>query len=97
MTYPREELKQRIYKRLIDRLENEDMIGEVKRLHKQGLSWEKLESFGLEYKFVSQYLQDEIDYDEMVNKIYIASCQYAKRQMTWLRRWEKQGAKISWA
>lgn len=96
VTFPREELKQRIYKRLIDRLENEDMIGEVKRLHKQGLSWEKLESFGLEYKFVSQYLQDKIGYDEMVNKLYIASCQYAKRQMTWLRRWEKQGNKINW-
>lgn len=96
VTYPKEELKKRIYQRLIDRLEKEDMIGEVKRLHKQGLSWERLESFGLEYKFIAQYLQDKLDYDETVNKIYIASCQYAKRQMTWLKRWEGQGRGISW-
>jgi len=96
LTYPREELKQRIYKRLMDRLEKEDMVGEVRGLHKRGLSWEKMESFGLEYKFVSQYLQKKLSYDEMVKKLYIATCQYAKRQMTWLKRWEKQGAKINW-
>ena len=96
MTYPKEELKKRIYQRLIDRLEKEDMIDEVKGLHKQGLSWERLESFGLEYKFIAQYLQDKIEYDEMVDKIYVASCQYAKRQLTWLKRWERQGADIRW-
>lgn len=96
VTFPREELKQRIYKRLLDRLKKEDMVDEVKRLHKQGLSWEKLESFGLEYKFASQYLQKKLSYREMIEKIYIASCQYAKRQITWLKRWEKQGQKIKW-
>jgi tRNA-2-methylthio-N6-dimethylallyladenosine synthase len=96
VTYPKEELRERIYQRLIERLEKEDMIGEVRGLHKQGLGWERLESFGLEYKFIAQYLQDKLDYEEMVNKIYVASCQYAKRQMTWLKRWEKQRAKIQW-
>lgn len=96
LNWPREELKKRIYKRLINRLEKEEMIDEVKKLHKQGLTWQRLESFGLEYKFISLYLQDKMDYEKMVQKLFIASCQYAKRQMTWLKRWERQGAKISW-
>ena len=57
---------------------------------------EKLEDFGLEYKFISQYLQDKLEYDEMVEKLNIAIRQFAKRQMTWFRRWEKQGKKIDW-
>lgn len=96
VTFSKEELKKRIYKRLVDRLEREGMIEEIKFLHKQGLSWERLESFGLEYRFISQYLQKKLDYEEMVNKLFVATCQYAKRQMTWLKRWEKQGAKIDW-
>lgn len=96
LNYPREELKKRIYKRLIDRLEKEGMIDEVKRLHEEGLAWERLEKFGLEYKFISLYLQDKMDHEDMVQKLFVASCQYAKRQMTWLKRWEKQGTKINW-
>ena len=56
----RNELKERIKKRIVDRIENEDMIEEVSELHEQGLSWKKLESFGLEYKFVSKYLQNKL-------------------------------------
>jgi tRNA dimethylallyltransferase len=66
------------------------MIEEVERLHKQGVSWKRLESFGLEYKFVSQYLQGKLNREEMIEKLKIASHQFAKRQMTWYRRWEKQ-------
>ncbi|MFH1744545.1 MAG: tRNA (adenosine(37)-N6)-dimethylallyltransferase MiaA [bacterium] len=92
-----EELRKRIYKRLVYRLEKEDMIVEVSRLHDEDdLSWEKLESFGLEYKFISYYLQEKMEYDEMVEKLNVSIGQFAKRQMSWYRRWEKQGAKIFW-
>ncbi len=89
------ELEKRIYKRLITRLE-EGMVDEVETLHQDGVEWKKLEDFGLEYKFISQYLQDKLEYDEMVEKLNIATRQFAKRQMTWFRRWEKQGKKIDW-
>jgi len=97
LTWPREELQQRIYERLIERLGKEDMVGEVERLHKQGVSWKRLESFGLEYKYVSLYLQKKLAYDEIVGKLNIAIRQFAKRQMAWFRRWDRQGAKIYWA
>ncbi|OGF25393.1 tRNA (adenosine(37)-N6)-dimethylallyltransferase MiaA [Candidatus Falkowbacteria bacterium RIFOXYB2_FULL_34_18] len=97
LTWPMEVLRERIYKRLIQRLDQEDMVGEVERLHgKHGVSWKRLRSFGLEYKFISMYLQKEIGYEDMVEKLNIAIGQFAKRQMTWLRRWEKQGQKIHW-
>jgi tRNA dimethylallyltransferase len=96
VTLPKDELKKNIKKRLLIRLEKEEMVEEVERLHKDGVSWERLESFGLEYKFIAQYLQEKMDYDDMEKRIEIASNQYAKRQMTWLRRWEKQGVKINW-
>ena len=96
LTWPRETLKERIYKRLMERLENENMVGEVKELHKDGVSWKRLESFGLEYKYISLYLQGKLDYEEMVEKLNIAIRQFAKKQMTWFRRWEKQGRKINW-
>jgi tRNA dimethylallyltransferase len=92
----KEILNKRINKRLIERLEKEDMLGEVERLHREGLDWKRLESFGLEYKFLSLYLQEKLEYDEMVEKLFIAIRQFARRQMTWFRRWEKQGAKINW-
>lgn len=92
----KEILHHRIHKRLIDRLENEDMIGEVENLHREGLSWERLEEFGLEYKYVSQYLQDKFDYEQTVEKLFQEIKRFAKRQMTWFRRWEKQGRDIAW-
>jgi tRNA dimethylallyltransferase len=92
----KEILNKRINKRLIERLEKEDIIGEVERLHREGLDWKRLESFGLEYKFLSLYLQDKMEYDEMVEKLFIAIRQFARRQMTWFRRWEKQGTRINW-
>ncbi len=96
LTRGKEELHKRIYKRLIERLEKEDMIGEVDRLHNQGVSWQRLEKFGLEYKFIAWHLQEKIDYDEMVDKLFLAIKQFSKRQLTWFKRWEKQGAKINW-
>ncbi len=90
-----EVLKERINRRLDDRLE-EGLVEEVKNLHKDGVRWEKLLSFGLEYKFVSQYLQEVLEYDEMVEKLKTALWRFAKRQKTWFKRWEKQGRKINW-
>jgi tRNA dimethylallyltransferase len=97
LDWPNEILQQRIYKRLTDRLEKENMVGEIKRLHKQSVSWKRLESFGLEYKFVSLYLQNKITYEDMVEKLNTAIFQFAKRQKTWWKRWRKQGRKIEWA
>ena len=81
-----EELKTNIYKRLLKRLKNNAMVNEVKELHKSGLSFKRLEEFGLEYKFVAQYLQNKLNYQEMIDKIQIESEHYAKRQMTWFKR-----------
>jgi len=91
---PVAELNQRIEYRLLERLEKEGMIAEVRRLHDEGVSWRRLESFGLEYKFISQHLQGKYDYNEMVEKLNIAIRQFARRQRSWFRRWERQGRKI---
>lgn len=92
----KEIIHKRIYKRLIKRLEKENMIDEVRQLRRKNITRKRLENFGLEYKYIALYLQKKIDYDEMVEKLFIAIRQFAKRQMTWFRRWEKQGAKINW-
>lgn len=97
LTHPREVLRERIKTRVMKRLNEEDMLDEVKDLHfKHGVSFERLYSFGLEYRFLGEHLQGKMDLDETIEKLYIAICQFAKRQMTWLRRWEKQGANIHW-
>jgi tRNA dimethylallyltransferase len=92
----REVIKEKIYQRLLLRLENEDMIGEVERLHQTGVSFVRLESFGLEYKFIANYLQKKISYQQLVSGLFTAISQFSKRQMSWFRRWEKQGIKINW-
>lgn len=97
VTFPREELDQRIYKRLVERIEKEGMIEEVRNLHKkEEVSWKRLKQFGLEYRYVVKYLQGELEYEEMIEKLYIATRQFARRQMTWFRQWQKRGAKIHW-
>jgi tRNA dimethylallyltransferase len=62
------------------------MVAEVKKLKKSGLSWKKLESFGLEYRFIALHLQDLITYDEMVEQLKNAIHHFSKRQMTWFKR-----------
>lgn len=81
-------LKQNIHKRLEKRLK-QGMIQEVKRLRAAGLSWKRLESFGLEYRFIAQYLQSKITKQEMKTLIEKESWQYAKKQMTWFKRDER--------
>lgn len=88
-------LRQRIAVRLRQRMD-EGMIEEVSRLHEDGLSWARLDSFGLEYRYISRYLNHEIAKDEMITKLQIAIGQFAKRQMTWFRRMEKKGVSILW-
>ena len=97
ITWPVEVLKERMLKRINDRLEKEDMLGEVERLHSDHkVSWKRLSNFGLEYKYLSSYLRKEISYDNMVLDLARATYQFSRRQMTWLRRWERQGRKIYW-
>lgn len=96
LDYPDEVLRERIVKRINDRLDNEGMVAEVEGLHDQGVSWKRLISFGLEYKFISYYLLEKLTYEEMITKLSDTSYRFAKRQKTWFKRWEKQGRKIEW-
>lgn len=88
-------LRKRITERLEERL-NTGMIEEVSALRSAGVTWERLESFGLEYRFIAQYLQKKITFDEMKSKLNTAIHQFAKRQDTWFRRMEKKGVAINW-
>jgi tRNA dimethylallyltransferase len=80
-----EELRSRIKMRLLKRLKK-GMIAEVKRLRKDGISWQRLENFGLEYKYIALYLQKKLSYEEMLSGLEAAIWHYAKRQMTWFKR-----------
>ena len=62
------------------------MIKEAEDLHKQGLSWKRMESLGLEYRYMAYYLRKKISKEEMIRQIELVSYQYAKRQMTWFKR-----------
>lgn len=93
--WERSVLRQRITVRLKERLD-QGMIEEVIRLHESGLTWPRLESFGLEYRFISRYLQRLITFEDMEKKLNTAIHQFAKRQDTWFRRMEKKGILINW-
>ncbi|MGW8184675.1 MAG: tRNA (adenosine(37)-N6)-dimethylallyltransferase MiaA [Candidatus Moraniibacteriota bacterium] len=88
----KEVLHQRIKLNVEQRLKA-GMIAEVKELHKSGLSWKKIESFGLSFKLIPQFLRSEIEtIEELKEKIYLVEKQYAKRQMTWF----KKDQRIKW-
>ena len=91
----REETKRRITERLKQRLAA-GMIEEVEKLMQNGISSEKLNYFGLEYKFISQYIDGKLNYNDMFQKLNSAIHNFAKRQMTWFRKMEKEGEKINW-
>ena len=95
ITIPVENRRERITKRLQERLQN-GMIEEVKKLLESGISPEKLIFYGLEYKFITEYLTGILTYDEMVKRLEIAIHQFAKRQMTFFRSMERKGLKIKW-
>ncbi len=93
--FPREEVRRRITQRLKTRLEN-GMVEEVQRLLHAGLQPEQLTFYGLEYRFVTQFVTGKISYDEMFTGLNTAIHQFSKRQMTWFRRMEKRGVVINW-
>jgi tRNA dimethylallyltransferase len=88
-------LQQNIEIRLEKRLKK-GMLAEVRRLRADGVSWKKLESFGLEYKNIALFLQEKITREEMQENLEHEIWHYAKRQLTWLRRFEKTCAPIHW-
>lgn len=85
ITRPKEELRARIHARLTARL-RAGMVREVEHLHASGVSWERLEALGLEYRFVSRYLRGNVSKEQMRADLEHAITQYAKRQMTWWKR-----------
>ena len=94
----KETLNKKIKKRLEQRFKN-GMIEEVQNLNKNGVSWERLEYFGLEYRWIARYLQNIISLSEMKEKLYFDIIHYAKRQMTWFKKdkrilWLKDYKKI---
>ena len=91
----REARREKITRRLKARLE-EGMIDEVKGLMAEGIPAEDLIYYGLEYKFVTEYIVGKTTYDEMFTRLEIAIHQFAKRQMTWFRGMERRGFKIHW-
>jgi tRNA dimethylallyltransferase len=82
---PREELRAKITKRLHERL-NAGMIEEVEQLHKDGLSWKRMEALGLEYRFIARYLQKKLTRSEMETLLDTAIWQYARRQIAYWKR-----------
>ena len=91
----REHRREKITRRLKARLE-EGMVEEVKGLLDEGIPAEDLIYYGLEYKFVTEYLVGKTTYDEMFQRLEIAIHQFAKRQMTWFRGMERRGFTIHW-
>lgn len=93
--FDRRVVRMRITERLEERLQN-GMIEEVKGLLDSGIKPEQLTFYGLEYKWVTDYLEEKIAYNEMFRRLNTAIHQFSKRQMTWFRRMEKQGFEINW-
>ena len=91
----RERRREKISRRLRQRLE-EGMVDEVKRLLEEGIAPDDLIYYGLEYKFLTQYVLGQLSYDEMFCGLETAIHQFAKRQMTWFRGMERRGFTIRW-
>ena len=87
----REKISQRLRKRL-----DEGMVDEIRRLIDEGVQPADLIYYGLEYKFVTEYVIGHLTYDEMFRQLEIAIHQFAKRQMTWVRGMERRGFNIHW-
>ncbi|MEK7718871.1 MAG: tRNA dimethylallyltransferase, partial [Bacteroidota bacterium] len=93
--FDRDTRRERITSRLKQRLE-EGMVEEVEGLLARGLSPEDLTYYGLEYKFLTLYITGELTKEEMFERLNIAIHQFAKRQMTWFRKMERDGFEIHW-
>ena len=92
---PRSETRARILQRLDERLAH-GMVEEAERLHAEGMSWEKMEFLGLEYRYLARYLQGQLTMEEMHDQLYAKICQFAKRQDSWFRKFENDGCPIHW-
>jgi len=88
-------IRQRIAGRLEQRI-RAGMVDEVRRLYETGLSWQRMESLGLEYRYVSRYQRGEMSYPDMLQTLNLQIGRFAKRQITWFRKMERQGAVIHW-
>jgi len=93
--WDRDVLRRRITERLQARLQA-GMVEEVQRLHDEGIAWERLRWFGLEYRYLGEYLQGQTDYETMFQTLNTRIHQFAKRQETWFRRMERRGVAIHW-
>lgn len=91
----REERRKKITHRLRQRLDN-GMVEEIRGLLNRGIPAEDLIYYGLEYKYVTEYVIGKLSYDEMFRQLEIAIHQFAKRQMTWFRGMERRGFTIHW-
>ncbi len=85
ITLPQEKLREKIHNRLSTRI-RAGMIAEAKKLHREGLSWKRMEELGLEYRYLARFLKHEISKAEMIRQLEIKIWHYARRQMTWFRR-----------
>ncbi|MBO7655369.1 MAG: tRNA (adenosine(37)-N6)-dimethylallyltransferase MiaA [Kiritimatiellae bacterium] len=92
---PRSETRARILRRLDERLAS-GMVEEAERLHAEGMSWEKMEFLGLEYRYLARHLQGQLTMEEMHDQLYAKICQFAKRQDSWFRKFENDGCPIHW-
>ena len=93
--YDRLSRRKRISQRLAERLDR-GMIKEVQDLLDAGVTAEKLIYYGLEYKYITEHLAGQTTYEEMFTKLETAIHRFAKRQMTWFRKMERNGIKIHW-
>lgn len=85
LSFPNEALKKRIHDRLLKRIKL-GMIREVQKLHREGLSFRRMEALGLEYKYLAYYLQKKLTKQQMIAQLETAIWHYAKRQTTWFKR-----------
>ncbi len=93
--YDRDSRRRRITQRLKQRLDD-GMIDEVQKLLNKGLKPDDLTYYGLEYKYITLYITGRITYDELLAGLNTAIHQFAKRQMTWFRKMEREGFDIRW-
>jgi tRNA dimethylallyltransferase len=91
LTLPDNKLKAKIHKRLVERM-SQGMTREAKNLNKKGLSWKRMYELGLEYRYLSAYLQKKLTKSEFLQRLEIEIWHYAKRQVTWFKR----DKKIKW-
>lgn len=93
--WERAQLRERITKRLKERME-QGMVEEVERLHAMGTSWEQLEFYGLEYRYLARFLKGELSRNDMFQKLNSAIHDFAKKQENWFRKMQSNGTVINW-